>query len=252
MDCSMPGFPVFHCVLEFAQTHVHWVGDAIQPSHPLSPPPLLPSVFASIRVFSSESALCIRGPKYWSFSFSIGTSREYSGFISFRIDWFDLLAVQGTLGSLLQHHSLKASILWCSAFFMVQLSHPYTTNQKTIALTIQTFVSKMTSLLFNMHESWRDLPKAAQLEAERLGWCGGPRAQVTGWGCPAPSLVNGHAHLGLVRRGLAWVPQQPSPSRTEVEPNWHRLFGPCKSCSSSPSKDSDVWRKKGKMYPVQA
>ena len=91
----------------------------IQPSCPLSPLLLLPSVFASIRVFSSESALCIREPKYWSFSFSISPSREYSGFISFRIDWFDLLAVQGTLRSLLQHHSLKASILWCSAFFMV-------------------------------------------------------------------------------------------------------------------------------------
>ena len=111
---------------------------------------LPPSIFLSIRIFSSESVLCIRWPKYWSFSFSISPSNEYSGLISFRIDWFDLLAVQGTLKSLLQHHSSKASILWCSAFFMVQLSHPYWTTGKTIALTRQTFVGKVMSLLFNM------------------------------------------------------------------------------------------------------
>ena len=115
--------------------------------HPLL---LLPSIFPSIRVFSNESALHIRWPKYWSFSFSISPSNEYSGLISFRIDCLDLLAVQGTLKSLLQHHSSKASILWCSAFFMVQLSHPYMTTGKTIALTICTFVSKVISLLFNM------------------------------------------------------------------------------------------------------
>ena len=115
--------------------------------HPLL---LLPSIFPSIRVFSNESALHIRWPKYWSFSFSISPSNEYSGLISFRIDCLDLLAVQGTLKSLLQHHSSKASILWCSAFFMVQLSHPYMTTGKTIALTICTFVSKAISLLFNM------------------------------------------------------------------------------------------------------
>ena len=102
---------------------------------------LLPSIFPSIRVFSNESALHIRWPKYWSFSFSISSSKEYSGLISFRMDWLDLLAVQGTLKSLLQHHSSKASILWCSAFFVVQLSHPYMTTGKTIALTRQTFVS---------------------------------------------------------------------------------------------------------------
>ena len=111
---------------------------------------LLPSVFPSIRVFSNESALHIRWPKYWSFSFSISPSNEYSGLISFKIDWFDLLAVQGTLKSLLQHHSSKASILWHSAFFMVQLSHPYMTTGKTIALTRQTFVSRVMSLLFNI------------------------------------------------------------------------------------------------------
>ena len=109
---------------------------------------LLPSIFLSIRVFSSESALHIRWPKNWSFS--ISPSNEYSGLISFRVDWFDLLAVQGIRKSLLQHHSLKASILRHSAFIMVQLSHPYMTTGKTIALTIQTFVSKVMSLLFNM------------------------------------------------------------------------------------------------------
>ena len=146
----MPGFPVYHQHRELAQTHVHRVGDAIQPSHPLPSPSPLPSIFPSIRVFSSESALHIMWPKYWNFSFSISPFNEYSGLISFRIDWLDLLTDQRTLKSLLQYHSLKASILWCSAFFMVQLSHPYMTTGKTIALTRRTFVSKVISLLFNM------------------------------------------------------------------------------------------------------
>ena len=133
MDYSVPGFPVHHQFLELAQTHVHRVGDAIQPSHPLLSL-LLPSIFPSIRVFSNESALHIRWPKYWSFSFSISPSNEYSGLISFRMDWLDPLAVQGTLKSLLQHHSSKASVLQCSAFFMVQLWHPYLTTGKTITL----------------------------------------------------------------------------------------------------------------------
>ena len=115
--------------------------------HPLL---LLPSIFPSLRVFSNELALRVRWPKYCSFSFSISPSNEYSGLISFRIDWFDLLAVQGTLKSFLQHHNLKASILQCSAFFMVQLSHLHRTTGKTIALTIWTFVGKVLSLLFNM------------------------------------------------------------------------------------------------------
>ena len=114
--------------------------------HPL----LLPSLFPRIGIFSSDSVLWIRWPKYWSFSFSISPSNEYLGLISFRIDWFELLAVQGTLISLLQHHSSKASILWLSAFFIVQLSHPYMTTGKTIAFIRQTFVGKATSLLFNM------------------------------------------------------------------------------------------------------
>ena len=114
--------------------------------HPL----LLPSIFPSIRVFSNESVLCIRWPEYWSFSFSISLSNEYSELISFKMDWLDLLAVQGTLKSLLQHHCLKTSVLWRSAFFMAQLSHPYVTTGKTIALTRWTFVGKVMSLLSNM------------------------------------------------------------------------------------------------------
>ena len=132
MDYSMPGFLVDPQLPELTQTHVHQFSDAIQPSHLCHPLLLLPSIFPSIRVFSNESVLHIRWPKDWSFSFSISPSTEYSGLISFRMDWLDLLAVQGTLKSLLQHHSSKASILWCSAFFMVQLSHPYMATGKNI------------------------------------------------------------------------------------------------------------------------
>ena len=114
MDCSTPGFPFHHQLPELAETHVHIVGDAIYPSHPLSSPSPLPSIFPSIRVFSNESVLCIRWPKYWSFSFSISPSNDYLGLISFRIDWLDFLAVQGNLKSLPQHHSSKASILQLS------------------------------------------------------------------------------------------------------------------------------------------
>ena len=182
-DCSVPGFHVLHYLLEFAQIHVHWVGDAVLPSHPLLPslppgfnlsqhqgvfqwvsshlkrpwsllklmsiklvmpsnhlalcrPLLLPSIFPSIRVFSYESPLCIRWPEYWSFSFSISPSNEYSRLISFRIDQFDLLSVQTTLKNLLQHHNLKASVLQCSACFMVQFLYLYMTTGKIIALTI--------------------------------------------------------------------------------------------------------------------
>ena len=123
MDYSKPGFPVHHQLPEHAQAHVHRVSDAIQPSHLCHPLLLLPSIFPSIRVFSKDSVLCIRWPKYWSFSFSISPFKEYSGLISFRMDWLDF-AVQGTLKSLLQHHSSKASILHHSTFFTVQLSHP--------------------------------------------------------------------------------------------------------------------------------
>ena len=128
-----------------------WSIESVMPSShliPCHPLLLLPSIFPSIRVFSNDSALPIRWPKYWSFSFHISPSNEHPGLISFRMDWLDLLAVQGTLKSLLQHHSSKASILWCSAFFIVQLSHPYMTTGKTIALTSWTFVGKVMSLLF--------------------------------------------------------------------------------------------------------
>ena len=138
-----------HFLPEFVHTSVHWDSGAIWPSHPLLPLLILSSMLTSMRVFFNELAICIRWPKYWSFSFSINTSKEYSGLSSFRIDGFDPLAVQGTLKSLL-HHMSKASVLPHSGFFVVQLSHCYLTTGKTIALTIQTFVSKMMSLVFNM------------------------------------------------------------------------------------------------------
>ena len=181
-DCSMTGLPVHHQLPEFTQTQVHQVGDVIQPSHPLlspSPPAPIPT---SIRVFSSESTLRMRWPKYWSFSFSIIPSKEIPGLLSFRMDWLDLFAVQGTLKSLLQHHSSKASVLWCSAFFTVHLSHPYMTTGKTIALTRRIFVGKVMSLLLNMLSrlvitflprnkrlliSWLQSPSAVILEPKR-------------------------------------------------------------------------------------
>ena len=150
------------------------------PCHPLL---LLPSIFPSIRAFSNESVLSIRWPKYWSFSFSITPSSEYSGLISFRMDWLDLLDVQGTLKSLLQHHSSKASVLQCSAFFLVQLSHPYMTTGKTVALTRRTFAGKVTSLLCNMLSrlvitflprskrlliSWLQSPSVVILESKKI------------------------------------------------------------------------------------
>ena len=156
------------------------------PSHHLilcDPLLLPPSIFSSIRVFSNESVLHIRWPKYWSFSFSISPSNEYSGLISLRMDWLDLLAVQGTLKSLLQHHSSKASILWCLVFFIVQLSHPYMMTGKTIALIRWTFVGKLMSLLFNMLSrlvitylprsklfliSWVQSPSAVILEPNKI------------------------------------------------------------------------------------
>ena len=140
-------------------------------------PLLLPSIFSSIRVFSNESVLCIRCPKYWTFSFSISPSNEYSGLISFSIDHLDLLAVQGTLKSLLQHHSSKASILWCSAFFVVQLSHPHMTTGKTRALTRGIFAGKIMSLLFNMLSSLviAFLPRSKRL---LISWLQSPSAVI--------------------------------------------------------------------------
>ena len=183
MDNSTPGFPVHHQLLELAQTHFHRVSDAIQPSHPLSSP-FSPAFHLSQHpVFSFESVLNIRWPKYGSFSFSISPSSEYSGLISFRMDWLDLLAAQRTLKSLLHHHSSKASILQHSHLFTVQLSHPYKTTGKTIALTRRTFVSKGMSLLFNMLSrlviaflprnkrlfiSWLQSPSSVILEPKKI------------------------------------------------------------------------------------
>ena len=147
MNHSTPGLPVRHQLPEFTQTHVHRVSDAIQPSHPVDPFSSCPQSLPALGSFP-VSQLCMRWLKYWSFSFNISPSNEYPGLISFRMDWLVLLVVQGTLKSLLQHHSSKASILRHSAFFIVQLSHPYMTTGKTIALTRQTFVSKVMSLLF--------------------------------------------------------------------------------------------------------
>ena len=176
----MPGFPVLHYLLKFAQTMSI---ESIMPSNHLilCSPLLLPSIFPSIRVFSNELSLCIRWPKYWNFS--ISPSNEYSELISFGINWFDLLAVQGTLKNLLQQHSLKASVLPCSAFFVVQLSHPYMTTGKTIALTIRTFAGEVMSLLFNtlsrlvvaflprskcLFISWLQSPSAVILERKKI------------------------------------------------------------------------------------
>ena len=178
MNCSTPGLPVHHQLPESTHTHFHWVSDAIQPSHLLlspSPPALN---LSSIRVFSNESALCIRWPKYWSFSFNINPSNEYPGLISFRMDWLDLLAVQGTLQSLFQHHNSKVSIFRCSAFFTVQLSHPYMTTGKTIALTRRIFVGKVMSLLFNML-SRLVIPFLPRSKHLLIAWLPSPSAVIT-------------------------------------------------------------------------
>ena len=151
MDCSMPGFPVLHHLPEFAQANVHWVGDAIQPSHPCHPLLLCLQSFSASGSFLMSQLFASGGQSIGvSASISVSPTNEHQGLISFRMDWLDLLAGQGTLKSLLQYHSSKASILHHSVFFIVQLSHPYMTTGKTIALTIQTIVGKVMSLLFNM------------------------------------------------------------------------------------------------------
>ena len=183
MDCSTPDFTVQHQLQELAQIHVQQVSDAILPSHSWSSSLLLPSILLTIRVFTSESVIHIRWPKYWSFSFNIRPSNEYSGLISFSIDWFDLLAVQGTLKSLLQHHSSKATILRHSPFFIVQPSYSYMTTGKTIALTRCIFVGEVMSLLLNVLSrlviaflprskclliSWLQSPSAVILEPKKM------------------------------------------------------------------------------------
>ena len=186
MNRHMPGLPVHHQILEFTQAHVHQVSDAIQPSHPLSSPsPPAPNPSQHQSLFSNESTLHMRWLKYWSFSFSIIPSKDIPGLISFRMDWLDLLAIQGALKSLLQHHSSKASILLCSVFFTVQLSHPYMTTGKTIALTRQTLVGKVMSLLLNrlsrlvitflprskrLSISWLQSPSTVILEPKKIVW----------------------------------------------------------------------------------
>ena len=153
MNRSTPGLPVHHQLLEFTQTHVYWVSDAIQPSHPLLSPSSSAFNLSQHQGLFKWVSSSHQWPKYWSFSFNISPYNEHPGLISFRMDWLDLLAIQGTLKSLLQHHSWKALILQHSAFFIVQLSHPYMTTGKTIALTRRTFVGKVMSLLFNMLSS---------------------------------------------------------------------------------------------------
>ena len=180
MDCSTPGFPIHYQLPELTQTHVHRVGDAIQPSHPLSSPsPPAFNLSQHLGLFQRpfSKVLHIRWPKYWSFSFSISPSNEYSGLISFRMDWLDLLAVQETLKNLLQHHCSKASILQHSAFFIVQLSHPYMTTGKTIALTRWTFVRKIMSLLFNTLSRFVSafLPRSKHL---LISWLQSPSAVI--------------------------------------------------------------------------
>ena len=178
-------------------------------------PLLLPSIFPSIRVFSNESVLRIRSPKYWSFSFSISPSNDYSGLISYRVDWLDLLAVQGTLKSLLQYHSSKASVLWCSAFFIVQLSHPYVTTGRAIALTRWTLVGKVKSLLFIfsfIFISWRLIT---------LQYCGGVCHTLTwishGFTCiPHPDPPS-HLPPHPIPLGL---PSAPAPSTCLMHPTW--------------------------------
>ena len=182
MDCSSPGIPVHSN--SWSLLKLMSIESVMPSSHLILCRPLLllPSIFPSIRVFSNESALHIRWPKYWSFSFHISPSSEHPGLISFRMDWLDLHAVQGTLKSLLQHHSSKASILWCSAFFIVPLSHPYMTTGKTTAMTRCTFDDKVMSLLFNMLSrlviaflprsnhfliSWLQSPSAVILESPK-------------------------------------------------------------------------------------
>ena len=176
MGCSMPDFPVCHYLPEFAQTHVQWVNNTIQPSHPLLPASLLSLNLPQHQALSNELALRIRWPKYWRFSFSISPSKEYSGLISFRMDWFNLLAVQILLKSLQQNHNSKASILWHSTFFMVQLSHPYMTTGKTIALALCIFLSAKWCPYFFIH--WFVIAFLPRSKCLLISWLQSPSTVV--------------------------------------------------------------------------
>ena len=204
MNCSMPGFSVHHQLLEFAQTHhVHWVNDAIQPSHPLLSPSHPAFNLSQHQGLFQWVSLCIRWPKYWSFSFSISPSNEYSGLISFRMDWFDLLAGQGTLKSLLQHHSSKASILWRSVFFMrLELSYPYMTTGKTIVLSRQTFVSKVISLLFNMLSIWVNCNFITSRTSYK--WVMATHSSVLAWRIPGTGQPSRLPSMGSQRVRHDW------------------------------------------------
>ena len=193
MDCSTSGFPVHYQLPELTKTHVHQVGDAIQPSHPHHFSSRLQSFPASGSFPMSQ--FFTSSDQYWRFSFSISPSNEYSGLISFRIDWFDLLAIQGTLKILLQHHSSKASVLQCSAFFIVQLSHPHMTTGKTIALTRQTFVGKVMSLLFNVLSRLviAFLPRSKCLI---ISWLQSPSAGILSSICQVLSSISIQLGLG--------------------------------------------------------
>ena len=214
----MPGLPIHYQLPESTQTHVHRVGDAIQPSHPLSSPSPPALNLSQNQGFSNESALRMRWPKCWSFSFNISSSNEHPELISFRMDWLDLFVVQGNLKSLLQHHSSEASILWCSAFFRVQLSHPYMTTGKTIALTRQTFVDKVISLLFNM--------LSAAAAAKSFQSC---PTMCDPMNCSTPGLPVHHELLEFTqthvhRVGDAIQPSHPllSPSLPDPNPSQHQ------------------------------
>ena len=193
MDCSTAGLPVHHQLPEFTQ--IMPIKSVMPSSHLILCRPLLPpSIFPNIRVFSSESALHIRWPKYWSFSFNISPSNEHSGLISFRVDWLDLLAVQGTLKSPLQHHSSEASVLLRSAFFIVQLSHPYMTTGKTTALTRRTSVGQVMSLLYNMLSRLvvTFFPRSKHL---LISWLQSPSDLLT---CKKYLIMKNHSEILLV------------------------------------------------------
>ena len=206
MDCSTPGLPVQHQLPEFTQTHIHRVGDAIQPSLPLSSP----SFFPSIQVFSNESALHIRWPKYWGFSFNISLANEHSGLISFRMDWLDFLAVHGTLKSL-QYHNSKALTLQHSAFFIVQHSHPYMTTGKTIIFTRWTFVGKLHSSV-----QFSSVTQLCLTLCDRMN-CSTPGLHVHH---QLPRFIQTHVH----RVGDAIQPSHPlsSPSPPAPNPSQHQ------------------------------